>query len=153
MSGKIVRWRGAAGPVLEMKGYTGEKDNWDLHPFSETQLRYDVSYMETYNHPGWQGHYSAQSGDRGGPWLKYDLLFDCNPVVLQQFGPVSNSYGHCQQRAYTASTDVVSITNNPLVMDELKAKTVVQKYISAPDYADMLSKGATAIARCEPTAP
>jgi hypothetical protein len=83
-----------------------------------------------------------------------DLILSYNPTVLQQFGSVAQGgYGHCQQRAYTASTEVVAISKTTPPTTAALAKAKCESYTGSLDASGMISKGSTAIARVEPTNP
>jgi hypothetical protein len=140
------------GTSFQTKGYTGYKTAWDSHPFTDWKTISSVSYMESVNH-GWNPNQGFH-GDVGGPWLKEDVILGVVPTVLQQFGLVaSGGYGHCQQKAYTANPAAVALSNRtaPTTADE--AKAFCEGYTGGMDTSGMISKGSTAIARCEPTNP
>lgn len=146
-------FRAGAGPTLHAKAYTGYKADWDLHPDTLYKTLDGVSYMDSYNHPSWRRTNAYKNGDSGGPWAKQDVITSYSPVTLQQFGPVSGSYGHCILETYTASSDLVSLTKQAPPTTYTSAKTFCSSRVPQPNITDMNSKGSTAISRCEPTRP
>jgi len=146
-------YRAGAGPSFQTKGYTGYKTAWDQHPFTDWKTISSVAYMESSSHR-WNRNTSGFQGDVGGPWLMEDVILSFQPTVLQQFGLVaSGGYGHCQQKAYTASADLVSLSKRTPPTDPTQAKGWVEGYTGGADTSDMISKGSTAIARVAPTNP
>lgn len=111
----------------------------------------EMAYMESSNH-SWRP-YQWASGDRGGPWLHEEVIFDVNPVVLDQYAPVSGGQGHCGRNAYTADQGLVTAVTTSVPTSALNAKSKVESYTGSPDYAGLYVKGASAIAACEPTHP
>lgn len=145
-------YRATRGPAFfTQNGFLGFKSSLASRPHIDWSTLDETAYMESSNH-SWRP-YQWKSGDRGGPWLHEEVIFDVEPMVLDQYAPVASGQGNCGRNAYCADQSLVIPSSASTPTSALASKARVEAYTGTPNYLSLYSKGAEAIAGCEPTHP